>query len=211
MVRMRLFGLAVVLAASSLVLAQGEDKLKPGAFLPGPFECYNVNGPAKGRPHCLVCDFALNPSVLIFAKEPAEGKDAGFTEFLKKLDEVAAENTGRSFSVGVVILSPDARDSTNSDKKDETGDELAQEAVKRKELIERLDKRAKEFKHVIIATHLPPGPAKYDLDKDAEMTVLFVDRVKIRNKWVYPPEKFEAKDADAIIKTLNAELPIRGK
>jgi hypothetical protein len=215
MLRTRLAGVAACLIGCSLVLAQGEDKLKVGAFMPGPFECYNVNGPAKGRPHCLVCKFGLNPSVLVFAKEPAEGKDAAFNELMKKLDEMAAENTDRNFCVGLVILSPAARDSSSEtapddkDKKELSPDELAKEAVEREKLIERLDKRAKDYKHLIVATYVPPGPKAYGLDKDAEMTVLFFDRVKIRNKWVFAPDKLEAKEVDAIAKTLSEGLKVK--
>ena len=111
MLRARLLGMIVLLAAGSLLLAQDEDKLKPGRPMPGAFECYNINGPAKGRPRCLVCEFGQRPSVIVFAREPADGKDAVFNDFLKKLDDTAAEFTDRDFSVGVVILSPDARDS----------------------------------------------------------------------------------------------------
>src|SRR5689334_19039744 len=104
--------LLMFLGASFLV-AQDEAKVKSGpkagASMPGPFECFNVNGAAKGRPHCFVCTFALNPAVLIFAKEPEAGKDEAFNDLLKQLDETATDFSDRSFSVGVVIISPDAR------------------------------------------------------------------------------------------------------
>ena len=87
--------------------------------MPGPFECYNVNGPAKGRPRCLVCQFGQKPSVIVFAKEPADDKDAAFNDLLKKLDETVEAFTDRDFSVGVVILSPDARDSGSPTLTDE--------------------------------------------------------------------------------------------
>src|SRR5260370_32636088 len=93
------------------------------------FGAHQINGPAKAlfvdptkdhpgyhgaRPRCLICQFGLIPSVLIFAQEPAEQRDEAFTDLLKKLDETATEFQDRNFSVGVVILSPDARDSTNN-------------------------------------------------------------------------------------------------
>ena len=64
---------------------------------------------------------------------------------------------------------------------------------------------------MLMATYLPPGPKAYGLDKNAEMTVLFYERMKIRDKFVYAPEKFEAKDADAIIKRLHEALPAKKK
>jgi hypothetical protein len=224
MMRARLLGMIVLFAGGSLLLAQDEDKLKPGQPMPGAFECYNVNGPAKGRPRCLVCQFGQRPSVIVFAKAPTDEKDAAFDGFLsrlddilKKLDDTAQEFTDREFSAGVVILSPHARDSgspTLSDekeKKDLTADELAKEAVNREKLIERLEKRAKDLKHVIVATYLPPGPPKYDLEKDAEITVLFYERMKIRNKFVFAPDKLEAKDVEAIIKGIHESLSLKKK
>src|ERR1700730_14624007 len=75
-------GMLALLLGGSLLIAQDglQSGPKKGAFMPKPFECYNVNGPAKGRPRCLVCKFGLNPAVLIFAKEPEDGKDQAFTD-----------------------------------------------------------------------------------------------------------------------------------
>src|SRR5262245_22236818 len=103
---------------TTLLIAQDDQKLtsgpKAGSFVPAPFESLNINGAAKGRQRCLVCQFALSPTVLLFAKEPAEGKDDTFNDLVKKLDETAAEFEDRAFSVGVIIISPDARDSTTN-------------------------------------------------------------------------------------------------
>lgn len=117
MYRAHLLGMMLLSAGGSLLIAQ-DDQLKSGpkagVMMPKPFPVFNVNGPNKDRPHCLVCKFALNPAVVIFAREPVEGKDAAFNDLLAKLDEVCVEFDERAFSVGVVILSADARDSTNN-------------------------------------------------------------------------------------------------
>src|SRR5262245_23382983 len=160
MIRQLLCTIAFLIPAAFLV-AQGEGQLasgpKAGALIPGSFECFNVNGPAKDRPHCLVCQFALDPSVLIFAREPAEGKDAAFNELVKKLDEAATDFEDRKFAVGVVIISPDGRDSTNNaDEKDVK--KLIEETVKREKLTERLKKRAESLKLAIIG--FMPEPPK---------------------------------------------------
>ena len=214
MSRSRFLSMVLLLVGCSILIAQDEEKLKSGpkvgTFMPAPFECFNVNGPAKGRPHCLVCQFALSPTVLIFAKEPADGKDEAFTDLLKKLDDTAAEFADRSFSVGVVILSPDGRDSTNNTAEEKT-EELVKEAVDREKLLERLDKRAKDLKHVVIAYHLPPGPNKYDINPKAELTILFYERLKIMEKYVFAPDQLDGKDVDRIVKRVRDELPLRKK
>src|SRR5262245_36249394 len=118
MLRYHVVTMTLLFIAATFLVAQEDGKLvsgpKAGALIPGSFESFNVNGPAKDRPHCLVCQFGLNPTVLIFAKEPAEGKDAAFTELVKKLDEMTTEFEDRNFSAGAVILSLDALDSTNN-------------------------------------------------------------------------------------------------
>src|SRR5438445_13745540 len=94
--------MSILLLGSSLLIAQDavQSGPKKGDFMPKPFECYNVNGPAKGRPRCLVCKFGLNPAVLIFvsgeaaksfAKDPDEEKAEALTDLLATLDEAAAD------------------------------------------------------------------------------------------------------------------------
>jgi hypothetical protein len=234
--RANLVGMIVWLAGCSLLIAQDEGKVqsgpKRGEFMPKAFECVHVNGPAKAifveptkdqpgyhivRPRCLICQFALLPSVLIFAQEPVEQKDEAFTALLKKLDETATEFQDRSFSVGVVILSPDARDSTNNAAEDDI-DKIIKEAVQREKLIERLQKRAEklDLKHVIIAIFPPDGPILredlpngYKLNPKAELTVLFYERMKIIENYAYAPGQLESKHVDLIVKRVREALPLR--
>ena len=210
----RFLSMLMMLVGCSLLAAQDEEKLKSGpkvgTFMPAPFECLNVNGPAKGRPHCLVCKFALHPTVMIFATEPADGKDEAFSDLLKKLDDTAIEFEDRGFSVGVIFLSPAARDSTNNAGEEKT-EELVKEAVNREKLVERLEKRAKDLKHVVLACHLPPGPKKYDINPKAELTILFYERLKILENYVFAPDKLDGKDVDRIVKRVRDELPLRKK
>jgi hypothetical protein len=315
MQRTQLAGMLVLLAASFL-FAQDGEKLKSGppvgALMPKPFACVNVNGPdplLKGRPNCLVCKFALNPSVVIFARELAEGKDETFNDLLAKLDEVCADFDERSFAVGVVILSPSARDSTNNgslnaskaefekaveaiapglqkasalhveaarvaarDKtaledaqriadRDKTaasaalvkerkekfensekdaakckedldkvlGDlppgklkevtekyvafskELNEESKKRKKLIDDLEKRTDKLKHVVVSVHPDDGPAGYDLNPKAEITLLFYERMKVIQNYAFAPGALEAKDVDSIVARIRKELPFKKK
>jgi hypothetical protein len=219
--RANLVGMLVLLAGCSFLIAQDEGQVhsgpKKGEFMPKAFECHNINGPAKGKPRCLVCRSALYPAVLIFAAEPAEGKDEAFTELLIKLDKTAADFEERNFLVGVVILSPDARDSTNNAAEDDT-DKIIKEAVEREKLIERLKKRAEklELKNVIIAIYPPDGPILredppkgYKLNSKAEMTVLFYERMKIIENYAFAPGKLKSKHVDLIVKRVREALPVR--
>ncbi len=219
----------LLLAGSSLLIAQDEGKLqsgpKAGAFMPKPFECLNVNGPSKAtfiegkkdepgffvpRPHCLICKFALSPAVLIFAKEPIEGKDEAFSELLAKLDETAADFEERNFSVGVVILSPDARDSTNN-VEETKAEEIIKEAVNRDKLIERLKKRTEKLKHVVVGAYPAEGPKGYQINPKAEVTVLFYERMKVIENFAFGPGALEADGVKMMDDRIRKALPLRKK
>ncbi len=208
----KLIASIVVVFSFALLAAQDEGKLpsgpKVGALLPSSFESFNINGPAKGRPHCLICQFGLSPSVLIFAKEPAEGKDAAFNDLVKNLDDAMTEFDFRSFSVGVVILSPDAQDSTNNAETDVK--KLIDEAVKREKLVERLKKRAEPLKNVIVAC-LPEAPKKFDINPKADVTILFYERMKMTDSWAFGAGQMQEKDVEAIVKRVKEALPIKAK
>jgi hypothetical protein len=232
--RANLVGMLVWLAGCSLLIAQDDGKVqsgpKKGEFMPKAFECVHINGPAKAifveptkdqpgyhvaRPRCLICQFGLLPSVLIFAHEPAEQRDEAFTDLLKKLDETATEFQDRNFSVGVVILSPDARDSTNNAAENDA-DKIIKETVQREKLIERLKKRAAKLEHVIIAIYPPDRPILredppkgYKLNPKAEITVLFYERMKIIENYAYAPGKLDSKHVDLIVKRVRDALPLR--
>ena len=211
---LRLIPLVLLSICSSLLLAQEGEKLvsgpKPGDYVPAPFECLNVSGPSKGRPSCLVCRFALSPSVLIFAKEPMDGKDEAFNELLKQLDEAALDFDYRNFSVGVIILSPEARDSTNNVEEKDTK-KLIDETVKREMLVERLTKRAEPVKNVLFACHLPEGPKKYAIHPKAELTIVYYDRMKITDNWTFGAEGLKDEDVKAIVKRVRETLPLKKK
>jgi hypothetical protein len=213
MLRRPLFCMISFLVASSLLVAQDEGKMRSGpqagSLIPGAFECFNVNGPAKGRPRCLVCQFALNPAVLIFTREPAEGKDAAFSELLKKLDELTVEFEERTFSVGVVVISPDALDSTYNAKETDVK-KLVDEAVKREKLNERLTKRAEGLKNAIIG-YVPEAPKSYKINPKADVTILYYERMKITGNWAFGPDQMQMKDVEAIVKHVRDTLPIKKK
>lgn len=214
MLRRHIFFMSLFLGAVAALTAQDNGKLqsgpKAGAFMPGSFESFNLNGAAKGRPHCLVCGFGLRPVVLVFAKDPADGKDDGLNELLTKLDEAATEFESRAFSVGVVYLSPDARDSTNN-AQEKDAQKIIDEAIAREKLHARLTKQAEKFKNVIVACHPPEGPKKYDLNPKAEVTVLFYERMKISDTWAFGAAELDGKNVDAIVKKVRETLPLKKK
>jgi hypothetical protein len=227
----------MMLVGCSFLFAQDGDKIvsgpKKGDALPKAFECMLMNGPVKPvlvdakpgegyyvtRPRCLVCAFALNPAVLIFTPEPAEGKDEAFNELVGELEKLADTELARdrSFRVGVVILSPDARDSTNNGD-EKKAEELIKEAEHRQKLIKRLIKRTENLKHVVIAAYPQDGPIVRDdppkgfkINPKAGATVVFYERMKVVENYAFAPGAFEAKDVEMIVKRVADGLSVKKK
>jgi hypothetical protein len=129
---------------------------------------------------------------------------------LTKLDETATEFESRAFSVGVVYLSPDARDSTNN-AQEKDAQKIIDETIAREKLHARLTKQAEKFKNVIVACHPLEGPKKYNLNPKAEVTVLFYERMKISDNWAFGPGELDAKSVEAIVKKVRETLPLKKK
>lgn len=201
----------VLLALSAgLVLGQDEEKFasgpQAGKILPGPFEALNINGKkAKGRQHCLVCENGLYPVVMVFVKEPADGKDDLVNNFLAKLDEALKEHQEVYLGSFVVFLSPAARSSANNDK-EEDSKKLVEEAEARETYLKKLAERADKVKNVVLACMPPEGPKDYKLNPKAEVTIVFYQKLKVLANWAYPEGKFGDEEIDKVMKTVNEVL-----
>lgn len=207
---MRPFGCLLLLALFGFSTSRAQDDgdkftsgTKVGDVIPGPFDALNINGrKAKGRQHCLVTDFGLNPTLLVFAREPGEGKDGPLAALLGKLDESVAKHIDDHYlGSAVIFLSPDARSSANTDEQDL--DKIMKEAGAREALVKRLDERAEKLKHVILAIYPEEGPKGYALNPKAEVTVLFYVKHKVLANFAFPEGKLTEEDADRIVKTVD--------
>jgi hypothetical protein len=211
-----LLSLLALLIGSVLLSAQGGGGLrsgpKEGDFLPGPFDCYNFNGLHKGRFHCLVCRYALDPAVLVFVREPGEGKSAAVDALLKRLEEaVTVEFRKHELRAGVIFLSPDAQNSaTNPDEQDPA--KLVEEAKKRDALYARLADRAANFKGVDIAVFPPGGPKDYQINPKAEATVLFYWKLRVVMNRSFAPGTLREEDIDKMLARIKETLePAKNK
>ena len=178
---------------SSAWAFQSEGKLKsgpqPGEFLPGPFHFLNINGTHAGSPHCLVCEYGLKPVVLVFAREiPAE--NGQLMNLLKKLDETVADHQKAELRSFAVIL--------NKDYNDEAA---------RKKLVQELEGKATGFKQLVISIGGPDGPENYNLDKDADVTVLLYSKHKVTANFAFAKEKLTEKDVSAILAAVTKMVP----
>src|SRR5262245_3289849 len=95
--------LALVLVTGGVFAADGAVKrgLKPGEPIPGSFEPLNVTGAHAGELHCLVCEYGLDPVIMIFAREV----DDDLVKLLSAVDAVTARHRDRDLNSFVVVLS----------------------------------------------------------------------------------------------------------
>jgi len=170
---------AAVVALLGGVVAAADLKSGPqtGDKVPGAFHPYNVTGEDAGRLACLYCKGGDSPVVAIFART---GTDPMTHKLLKAIDTETAKNAkAEMFSFAVFSgdkakLEPQLKD-----------------AAKKSEL-----------KTIVLAIEdsEDPIPAKYNLNKDADVTViLYVDRV-VKANYSFAPGKLTDKDIDAIVK-----------
>jgi hypothetical protein len=187
---------------SSEVLKSGPAK---GKDIGGSFGAYNLNGKRKGSYHCLICEYALDPVVLVFAKEPAKDKDQALTALLKNLDKAVEEYSRQELRAFVVFLSPDANSSAN-DPKEADPAKLVEEAAARDKLIERLGPRVEGLKKVVACMFPAAGPKGYAISDKAEVTLLFYYKYKVLANAAFKEGEFQLKDADAFMKTVTDRL-----
>lgn len=143
--------LTVAVVALALVVGvRAQQPLKSGPQagekVPGPFHPLNITGDYAGEKHCLYCEMGPNPVAMVFAREvtPAVAKLA------KQIDEANLKNTKKGMGSFVVFLS--------------NSEELPKQA---KDMAEK-----EKLKTIILSVDNPAGPTRYNVAKDADVTVV---------------------------------------
>jgi hypothetical protein len=161
-------GLAAALVVGTAVAGDVVSGPQVDKQVPGPFHPLNVTGEKAGEKNCLVCQNGDNPVAMIFAREVTPT----LTTLIKKVDAETAKNKGCSMGSFIVFCS------------DKEGLESELKTLAQKNNI----------KNTILAIDNPAGPKAYNVNRDAEVTVvLYTERMVKAN---YAFKKGELKDAD---------------
>jgi hypothetical protein len=158
--------------------------LKENDNLPGTFMPYNVTGPYKGRYHCLISDYALEPAVMLFVRDLEVSNPV--KELLKQLDERIASNPAVRLHAFVVFVSSELPDVvTNDDKRDE--------------LAKRLEDLSNSLglKNVVFCLDSPKDVEKYGLGEDRVSAILF-RKYRVVSTYTLP----KGDEADQLAKIL---------
>jgi hypothetical protein len=177
-----LLGLAVLVAQA---MAEEKDSLKSGPqvgeSIPGPFHPLNCNGAKAGEKHCLVCQNGPNPVAMVFARQVSEP----LTKLIKKLDEATARNGDKQMGSFVVFLSDD---------------ESLQSKLKELAKNERLEK-------IILSIDNPAGPEKYNVNRDADVTVILYNQSKVKANYAFKKGQFTERAIEKVCADLPQILP----
>ncbi len=173
---------AALVAVLGTVVAAADLKSGPqtGDKVPGAFHPYNVNGEDAGKTACLYCKAGDDPVAFVFART---GDDPMTHKLIKALDAETVKHAKADMYSFAVFMG----------EKDKLEPQLKDAAKKA------------ELKKLILAIEdkEDPIPAKYNLSKDADVTViLYVDRI-VKANYSFPKGKLTDKDIDAVIKDVS--------
>jgi hypothetical protein len=216
--RKRWLPLTLTTLLATLGVLRAGDDLKsgpaPGKNLPGSFQAVNVNAPegtvAKdrvGHPHCMICEYQLNPVVLTFIREGPDANPQVIEDYLKAVEKAVERNRKINFLSGyVVFITPDAKSAATEAKIDDP-DALIKEAQVRTKLEERLTALAKQagLKYVV-AAYMPDGPKGYNLSPQPGVTVVLYEKLHVQKVLAFPEAKFNEAAKDEVLKEVTAML-----
>jgi len=200
-------GLGTAVALESGPPASTKDKL---SFLPGSFQILGVTPEqSAGRFHDPISDFGLNPAVLIFTRaEPDQlTKGHDLSKLIKQLDEVVGKYPEVQLGGCVVFMNDGGyRDAVQDNSKKD-------ELPKAIEFKDRRQQQIKDFakniglEHVALGIGTVASPEKYNINPNAELTVLVCNRLQVAANFAYG--KDEKPDATAIMDSINKMLPAK--
>lgn len=163
---------------------------KPPVKMPKSFDVYTFNGKNAERFHCLVCENDIHPTVMLFLKEPAAGKEGPLESLFAKLDELVEKYQSlekypdlQGFAAYAVFVSPAAQ--TALDKVETDPAKLVKEATDRRALYARMREWAGKTKKVTVGCVVPESVAAYKLNPDASLTGLFYDSLDVRGNYSF--------------------------
>jgi len=145
-----------------------------GDKVPGPFHPLNINGESAGKKACLYCKAGDSPTVAIFARNL---EAANLTKLIAVVEEATAKNAKAELNSFVVFCS---------------GDEKLEAKLK-----DAADKA--KLKNVVLSIESAEGPEKYNISKDAEITVIVYKERVVSANMSFEKGKMTEKDVEKVL------------
>lgn len=174
MIRKLLAAGVVVALGSAVFAADFKSGPQAGEKVPGPFHPLNINGESAGKKACLYCKAGDSPAVAIFARN---ADDPVLEKLIVAVDEATVKNAKAELNSYVVFCSSD--------------DKLE---AKLKALAEKT-----KLKELVLSIESDTGPEKYNINKDADITILvYKERTVIANH-TFEKGKLSEKDVETVL------------
>jgi hypothetical protein len=109
------------------------------------------------------------------------------TSLVKKLEEITAKGSSNKAAAFVIILAED-QEKAEKDLK----------ALAEKE----------NLTHVILAVESPAGPPKYNLAKEADVTVIVYEKKKVKTNRAFEKGKLTSKEVDELATSVKEALGV---
>jgi hypothetical protein len=184
MIRNMLAAAVVVVLGGVVVAAEIKSGPQNGEKVPGPFHPLNVTGEDAGKKACLYCKNGENPVAVVFART---ADDPNVTKLIKALDKATEQNAKCEMGSFVVYLS---------------GDEKLEAKLKAMAQKEGL-------KQIVLSIESPEGPAKYNINKDADITVLLYTERTVKANYTFEKGKLDTQAIDQIVKDVSRITPAK--
>lgn len=170
------FSVAAVLAASSVVSADGvKSGLEPGSFV-GAFQVRDITGPQQGKSLCYRCAYGGRPVVSIFARDVNDE----LVDLITKVDKKVGENSEKQMKAFVILLTDDPDEAASKLKK------VASKAKVKNIPLTVFDGQA--------------GPPSYKIAKDADVNVMMWVGGKVKVNEAFGKGKLTKKSVASVVK-----------
>jgi hypothetical protein len=162
---------------------------------------------SKGKFHCLITEYDLDPVVMLFARNLEENK--AFRDLLKKLDEECTRKRSSRLRAFVVFLSDDLP--SFSVKGSDQNDTLAKQAEllkKQEELVKKIEQVQDGLKlaNVVLTLGARDDLAKYQLDDSVALTAVLYRNLRIQASRTVSRDQLDEVGGPEI-KALLADVP----
>lgn len=165
--------LAVITACGIVVAAEVKSGLDKGAS-PAAFNVKDITGPNKGKSLCYRCKYGAKPVATVFTREITDEVAA----LVKEIDTQVGANKAKNMCAFLVLLTDDA----------DAG-------------AKQLEKLAadKQISNVPLTIYDgTAGPESYKIAKDAGVTVLMWNKMRVQANHAFAPGKLTADDVKKI-------------
>jgi hypothetical protein len=163
-----------MLATAGLVIAADLKSGLEKGDSPEAFNVRDITGPNKGKTLCYRCQYGPKPVATIFTRELSEEVAA----LVKQLDETVGANKDKNMCAFVVLLTDDA----------DAG-------------AKQLEKLAADKKIANVPLTVydgTAGPESYKISKDAGVTVLMWNKMRVQANHAFAPGKLTAEDVKKV-------------